>query len=228
MIGLPFGEDKRAVADEVAGAGPTRAAAIHGAVSEDGCFVKGKPNRVSDHAGEVGHGVSEGEFEGMVVDCLHPNRGEVGDIAGQVFAGIHQAEKHGGVFRTEFGGENALIGPDEIVGGERLAVGPFGRGTQVEGPLEGVGTRLPPRGDAGNWFGGSGIVVGESLEESDDDLEVLQGTDGLGVEVGRLRKVTNVEDLVAVARGDGSLATATAREEQDGDEGRGGEAEEGT
>ena len=76
------------------------------------------------------------------------------------------------------------------------------------------------------------VCVGETLEERHGDLGVLLRADDVGIEVGRLGEITDMNDLIAVAGGDGGAALAAARGEQGGkdterDGGRGCEAEGG-
>jgi hypothetical protein len=45
-------------------------------------------------------------------------------------------------------------------------------------------------------------------------LGVLLGADDVGIEVGRLGEITDMNDLIAVAGGDGGAALAAARGEE--------------
>ena len=93
----------------------------------------------------------------------------------------------------------------QIVGGDRVAVGPFRIGPQVEGVDEPVGRDLPALGDAGLEAGAVGGEGDEPLEQGDHQVVFGRAGDGLRVKVLRLGAVADAQDLFprGLARGAG-------------------------
>ena len=194
--------------------------------------MEGIPRGMADHRGEIGHGILRGEHEGVVVCGARAELSDVGEFAAVQRLRVFQDVEHRGVLGCEARSEHALVSEDEIVCGDRITVGPFGVTPEVKRPREPVRRVRPPLGHGGHGRGVPGVVLGETLEERHGDLGVLLRADDVGIEVGRLGEITDMNDLIAVAGGDGGAALAAARGEQGGkdterDGGRGCEAEGG-
>jgi hypothetical protein len=138
---------------------------------------------------------------------------------------VFEGEEEVSVFGGELGREHPTVGEDEVVRGDRIAVGPAGLGAEMEGPSEIVGRDLPAGGDGGDGLAGHGVVLGKAFEERLNDIKGLLGVGDLRIEIVGLGEVAEVEDLFAVAGGNVGLAFR-AGGEKEGDEQPGGD--EGT
>lgn len=168
----------------------------------------------------------------MVVCGARAELSDVGEFAAVQRLSVFQDVEHRGVLGCEARGEHTTVSEDEIVCGDRITVGPFGVTPEVKRPSEPVRRVLPPLGHGGHGRGVFGVVLGETFEERHRDLGVLLGADDVGIEVGRLGEITDMNDLIAVAGGDGGAALAAARGEEGGKDaeregGRGREADGG-
>ena len=206
LVGLPLGEGERAVADEVAGAGPRGAALVDAAKLLDRRAVQGIPRSVADHRRQVGHRVVEGEDEREVVGRAGADEFGVGDRAGVESRAVFERVEHGGVFGAEAGREHAPEGENEIAGGDRIAVRPAAVAAQVEGPGKIVRRHFPTLGGGGDRCGSLGVVLGEAFHEGHDDRDGVGAVGDLRIEVVRLAEIADVNRLGAVAGLDAGLA----------------------
>ena len=85
--------------------------------------------------------------------------------------------EHGGVGRGQSRMEDAVVGVDEVVGGDGIAIGPSGIVAEVEGPLGEVFVGLPTFGDAGFVLAVvGGVVSDEAFEEGAEDIAIADAS----------------------------------------------------
>ena len=158
---------------------------------------------MGDHLVKVGHGAGQADFQGMVIDRF--------DTQGGVF---HLAFEHGidvfechqahvpGIGRGQLRVYGATPGVDEVVRSDRLAVGPFGVITQVEGPgLVVVG--FPALGDA-RYDVAFRVGVQQAFKEVANNVRAIDVFNDLRVQGGGLVQCAVSEYLLI-----GQLFTVT-------------------
>lgn len=217
VVGGPGFELEGAVGDDVSGLGPGGGeGGVDFPVAEDDVFWDGIPGVVLGDLGKEGGGAPEGEEEGVLVEGLGSDLGEVFDLAFVVFLGVFEEVEHfpilGGPARV--GGEHALVGEDEVVRGDGDAVGPFGFGVEVEGPLGEFFVGGPFHGRSGE--GGAvlgGVLDAEAFEEGADDIGFEDAGDEVGVEAFGLVAISDDEDIGFIRLLDIGLATAGCQQE---------------
>ncbi len=107
---------------------------------------------VREHADEVRHRLLQLHFEGVIVAGFHPQgvgRFLATDDVGRIRDGrdLHVP----GVRRSRLGIHGPLEGEDEVMGGDRIPIGPLGIFAQVEHEVF-VVLGFPGLGDAGQGF----------------------------------------------------------------------------
>ena len=215
-VDAPGVEFEGTVADVVAGALPFTELLGPAAEFFDGGAVDGIPGGVLDDVWKEGGRVFEGADERVVVGRFDAHLFEVGDFALVELFSILEEVEHGGVGTRHFRIENAVVGVDEVVGGDGVAVGPFGGLAEMEGPFGEVVVGIPALGDARVVDGVVGGVVGdEAFVEGAQNVAVADGLDDVRVEGFRFAAVAEEEDFVASRPSGAVLALAG------GEEGRG-------
>jgi hypothetical protein len=211
---FPLGQGERAVADEVARAGPFRAALVEGAELLQRGLVDRVPAGQVDHGEEIGGRGSEAHLQGAVVEGLDAHLSEVLDGSLVIGLAVLQAEEQVGVAAGEVGSEGAVPAGDEVARDDGVAVGPLGVGAQVEGDGQLVGRDLPGGGDGGNGLHGPGVEVDEAFEQGARDVELRGAGDNLRVEFLRLGAVAHKQDPLARGAVRRRLLLATDRVEK--------------
>ena len=133
------------VADQLARLGPFVA------VLFDDLLIDRKDRRMGGHRREIGQRCGDLYFKGMIVDGANAqfvNRFFTGDDLGRI-RHLHQFDIPG-IFRSGRRIGQAPPGINKVVGGNRVAIRPFGIVAQMEGIGGLVVGKLIPRGHAGN------------------------------------------------------------------------------
>lgn len=118
--------------------------------------------------------------------------------------------------------EQAVVGENEIVGGEGRAVGPFAVRAEVEGPLGEVLVVLPGgRGARRVGVVFLGIVRDQPLEQGADDVALDHPGDEVRVERFGVAGIPDDQDLFAVRLLDLGFALAAGEAEQGGEQEKG-------
>ena len=166
-----------------------------------------------EHAEEIARRVFQPDDERVRVRGFETDLGEIGDLAVIVFAGVddlHIVEAHAGVRRSERGLEDALVGQQEILRGDGVAVAPLRVVTQMEGVRAPAVGDVPVFGHAGDGVEVPGVLRDESLEERVEDVALGFADDGLRVETSGVAAVAPEEDLFVVALADATAFADTA------------------
>lgn len=220
MVGTPVGEHKIPVADMIARPGPWGSPAVNPTVFLQGGPMQGVPGGMADQLVQVRQRVAQREHQRVIVGGDRAHRGKVGEFSLIKLLGVAQGEEHRGVFGAQGWGEDALIGPNEIVGGDWIPVGPARRLPQVKGPLPLVGGYLPAFGGGGNRLAGLRMILCQPLHQTHDDIERLLAVGGLRIEIVGLGEVAEMERLGANAGIDDRFAAAAPRRGDKAGEGK--------
>ena len=120
-----------------------------------------------------------------------------------------------GIFTTEGGVEEALVGVDEVLSADGTAVAPAGFLPQVKGPDAGILIMLPAgshgRVDAGRV---GGIGAHEPFEKAGNDFAVRDGGCRVGIEALGLRIIANEENALTRGALSRRLTWPAARQSQ--------------
>ena len=122
-----------------------------------------------------------GQFDsdGLWVDGLGTELGEVGDFATVNRLGVFDVKKHAGIVAGSERVHGALPRVDNIGGRDRLTGGPAEILPQVKRVDRAVIRDIPARGQGGLGLRGDGVETGETLEHRRDDSAIrLTGDDG--------------------------------------------------
>ena len=125
-IQRPLGEGKRAVTDDIADPGPGRVAVGHLAKLHERFGVHGKGAVVIHELHKVGRRGVQGHFKGGVIEGLHADFVEVGDLALEIRLGVDQREQHVGVLVTCHRVQRPVPAPHIVAGRHLFSVGPLG------------------------------------------------------------------------------------------------------
>jgi hypothetical protein len=163
--------------------------------------VHGKGGGVRQQRRQIGRRVAQADAQGFSVQRLHAEpRGR--QPAGADRLGTVDRRQQLGVGRARGRVGAAAQAGGEILGAERIAVGPAHPGPQVEDVVQPIGAGVPALGG-----GGRGLAVG--IEPGQALVEIAQeigGADALGamrIERLRLRAVAQPQHRGCLAGGDG-------------------------
>ncbi len=162
---------------------------------------------------EVGRGGRQGDLQGEVVQGFYAHLAEVGELALGVGFGIDDGVEHVGVEVTHCRVECPVPGPDVVVCGDGIAVGPAGLGIDVKGDHRAVIADIPASGHAGFGLQGVGILDRQALEQGADELVFRHAGDHVWVEALGFGAVAVVQDAQAVARKNVRLAAAAGHQD---------------
>ena len=196
LVLAPLLEDVGAVADEVLGARPPRVAAL---IERAEFFQRGNVHGIPcikiERVEQERRGLRERKLEGVRIDGLEADLGEILQLAVVVVlrAGDVVVE-HVGILRRERGREHALVSLDEIVGGERIAIGPLGVLAQVKRVDESIGRDVPTLGDARHDVH-LRILGDEALVKGEHQVMLRDAGDRVRVEILGFALIAEVEDL---------------------------------
>jgi hypothetical protein len=220
LVRLPVLEGEGSVGDDAARARPAVAALVRGAVFLDRGQRDGQPGRVGDQGQEVRGGVLEGEAQGAGVEGGGADLGEVRIAALVKRLGALEDVEHVGVVGREGRREDAAEGRNEVLGRDRIAVGPPGVGPQEERVHAAFAGDLPTFGDPGDGVEIDGVLGDEALEEGAEHVALGDAGDEVRIEFGDLVADAAVQDLFAVAALDGGLSFQATRAAQRAEDGR--------
>ena len=190
LVGQPFLQHERGVADEIPGAGPGRVLLLELAEFFDHVHRHHAPCVVArDDFQQVGRGRVERDLKRAGIEGLETGLRKISKFSlGVIFRPDGEPEKIR-ILGGQRWREHALIGFDVLLRGDRRAVGPFGVGSQVKRVDQTVGGNLPAIGEACHGVQILGIFGYEPLEESHDDFVLGDAGDRLRVEILRLGAV---------------------------------------
>ena len=210
LVRFPGFQHKGTVADELAGPGPGIAPLVGGAVFLDGRQRHGQPGHLRQQGEEIRRGMRQGDAQRAIVGGREAHLREVGQLALVEGFGVEHQVKQGRIVGRQRRRQDAAVGGHEVRRGDRVAIGPFRIGAQVEGVGKAVGRRLPALGHARHRMQVARILGHQAFEERGDDALLGKARHELRVEVADFGADAAVEDLFAVAALDVSLMAGTS------------------
>lgn len=201
LLRAPFGERKRTVADVVGGLGPLAAVARHGA------RMNRNPGAACCVVQEARRGLGQRDDESAGVGGAESHGRKIVDCPGRECASVLYRVEQVGLRCSRRGAEEPAIGSDEIVRGDRIAVGPVCHGSKVKRVDQAV------RRDVAAFRGGrerraaGGIGNEQPLAKGADDEKFIGERRGRRVEIGWFVALAQAHD----GAGRGGLPGATGQ-----------------
>ena len=125
-IQRPLGQREGAVTDDIADAGPGRVSVGHFTKLHERFGVHREGAVVVHELHKVGCRGVQGHFECGVIEGLHADFVEVGDLALEIRLGVDQREQHVGVLVTCHRVQRPVPAPHIVAGCHLFSVGPLG------------------------------------------------------------------------------------------------------
>jgi hypothetical protein len=211
---MPFGEDEWPVTDEAPRTGPIISARIGIAVLSKRRQMHRIPGLMRQQGQKVRRGIVKGDFQRVVIDDFEAYLVKVGNAVGVVSLGVFHHEKHIGILGGERGREDALVRFPKIARGDRVAVGPFRVLVQMERVHFSVGGNVPGLRHAGNRMRIHRVFRDEAFQQRHKDVKFLDAGHDAGVKVLGFGAVSDVKNLVVIARLGEGLAFGAAGQER--------------